>query len=248
MSRRPGKGTLYLIPVALGGDDASSLLPSSVLDIARRLDTFIAEAPKSARRALKAIGHPRPLQELHIHELNEHSDAGAIASALDPLLAGLDCGMMSEAGCPAVADPGAELVRRAHEAGVRVVPLVGPSSIVLALMASGMDGQHFAFHGYLPADREGRTRALRDLDARCERATQIFIETPYRAPAMLQSVLQTCRGDTSLCVAADLTLASELVATRTVAEWKQNPPALDRRLVVFLLWHDRARPRRPTSG
>jgi 16S rRNA (cytidine1402-2'-O)-methyltransferase len=242
------KATLYLIPVALGGDDAVPLLPPLTLEIARRLDTFIAEEPKSARRFLKAIGHPRPLQELRILTLNEHSDAGAVASALAPLLAGTDCGLVSEAGCPAVADPGAALVGRAHETGVRIVPLVGPSSIMLALMASGMDGQRFAFHGYLPADREGRERALKELDARSQRETQIFIETPYRAPAMLKSALDSCRGDTSLCIAADLTLPGEFIATRSVSDWKKKPPVLDRRLVVFLLWRNRAGSRRPSAG
>ena len=248
MSEHGGKGTLYLVPVTLGSDDALSLLPASVIDVARRLETFIAEEPKSARRFLKAIGHPRPLQQLHIHTLNEHSDAGAVASALALLLAGKDCGLMSEAGCPAVADPGAVLVRRAHAAAVRVVPLVGPSSIVLALMASGMDGQRFTFYGYLPAERQGRERALKDLDARAQRETQIFIETPYRAAAMLQSVLESCRGDTMLCIAADLTLAGELVVTRPISEWKADPPDLGRRLVVFLLWRARPGSRQPTAG
>lgn len=245
---RAGKATLYLIPVTLGGDDALSLLPLSALETARRLETFVSENPKSARRFLKAIGHPRPLRELRIHTLNEHSDAGAIESALAPLLAGTDCGLMSEAGCPAVADPGAALVRRAHEEGVRVAPLVGPSSLLLALMASGMDGQHFVFCGYLPADSAGRARSLKELDARSQRETQIFIETPYRSAAMLRSVLDSCRGDTMLCIAADLTLPGELVATRAVSDWKKKPPDLDRRLVVFLLWRNSAGPRKPTAG
>jgi 16S rRNA (cytidine1402-2'-O)-methyltransferase len=240
--------TLYLIPVGLGGDDALALMAPSAVAIARGLETFFAESPKSARRFLKAIGHPRPLQELRIDALDEHSDARAIESALAILRSGIDCGLMSEAGCPAVADPGAALVRRAHETGLRVAPLPGPSSIVLALMASGMDGQRFTFHGYLPADRGGRVRALKELDARSQRETQIFIETPYRAAAMLQSLLESCRGDTLLCIAADLTLDGEFVSTRAVSEWKKKPPALDRRLVVFLLWRGRAGPRKTTAG
>jgi len=227
------KGTLYLIPVALGGDDAPSLVPPATLDAARRLRTFISEDAKSARRFLKAIAHPGPLQKLNFHTLDEHTRD--VEPLLALLLSGEDCGLMSEAGCPAVADPGAALVRRAHQAGVHVVPLVGPSSILLALMASGMSGQRFAFHGYLPVDRIERAHKLKDLEARAADETQIFIETPYRNSALLAALLEHCRGDTLLCVAADLTLPAEFVATRTVSEWKQKPPVLDRRLAVFLL-------------
>lgn len=237
MSEEPAaKGTLYLIPVALGGDDALSLVAPSTLGIARNLGTFIAENAKSARRFLKAIGHPLPLQEIRFHVLDEHTASRDVESLLAPLLAGQDCGLMSEAGCPAVADSGAVLVRRAHESGVRVVPLVGPSAILLALMASGMDGQHFAFHGYLPVDPAQRARRLKELDGRSANETQIFIETPYRSAAILNSLLENCRRDTLLCIAADLTLPAESVATRSVGEWKKKPPDLDRRLVVFLLW------------
>jgi 16S rRNA (cytidine1402-2'-O)-methyltransferase len=230
-----------LIPVSLGGDNAQPALPSATLNAARGLDTFIAENAKSARRFLKAIAHPRPLQAIQIHILDEHTGKREIESLLELLLVSKDCGLMSEAGCPAVADPGAELVRRAHVAGLRVVPLVGPSSILLALMASGMDGQHFAFHGYLPVDRAERASRLKDLEARSRGATQIFIETPYRCAALLDTLLEHCRADTLLCIAADLTLATESVATRPVSEWKKHPPALDRRLVVFLLWRGGAR-------
>jgi 16S rRNA (cytidine1402-2'-O)-methyltransferase len=232
LSERP-KGTLYLIPVALGGDDAPSLVPPATLDAARRLRTFITEDAKSARRFLKSIAHPGPLQQLNFHALDEHTRD--VEPLLALLLSGEDCGLMSEAGCPAVADPGAALVRRAHQAGVRVVPRVGPSSLLLALMASGMSGQRFAFHGYLPVDRTERTRKLKDLEVRATGETQIFIETPYRNDALLAALLEHCRGDTLLCIAADLTLATEFVATRAVSEWKQKPPALDRRLAVFLL-------------
>ena len=233
--QRAGKGTLYLVPVSLGGDDARSVLPSGTLDIARGLATFIAENAKTARAFLKAIGHPRPLQQIQFHVLDEHTGVRQIEALLALLLAGGDCGLVSEAGCPAVADPGAALVRRAHETGVRVIPLVGPSSILLALMASGMDGQRFAFHGYLPVDKAERARRLKELEQRARGETQIFIETPYRNAAMLQSLLEHCRGDTLLCVAADLTLPGGSVTMHAVSEWKKKPPALDRRLVVFLL-------------
>ncbi len=227
------RGTLYLIPVALGGDDALSLVAPDTIDTARNLRTFVAENPKSARAFLKAIAHPGPLQDLKIHTLDEHTRD--VASLLKLLLAGEDCGLMSEAGCPAVADPGSALVRRAHEAGVRVVPLIGPSSVLLALMASGMNGQRFAFHGYLPVERTERARKLKELEARARDETQIFIETPYRNEALLSALLQHCRGDTLLCIAADLTLPGGFVAARTIAEWKKKPPIIDRRPAVFLL-------------
>ena len=236
--QRAGKGTLYLIPVGLGGGDARSELPSATLDIARGLATFFAENAKTARAFLKAIGHPRPLQKLSFHLLDEHTSEADIEPLVELLLKGENCGLVSEAGCPAVADPGAALVRRAHEAGVRVIPLVGPSSILLALMASGMDGQRFAFHGYLPVDKAERARRLKELEQRARGETQIFIETPYRNAAMLQSLLEHCRGDTLLCVAADLTLPGGSVTTRAISEWKKKPPALDRRLVVFLLFRE----------
>jgi 16S rRNA (cytidine1402-2'-O)-methyltransferase len=227
------RGTLYLIPVALGGNNAASLVPPATIDAARGLRTFIAENAKSARGFLKTIAHPRPLQELNFHALDEHTrDVGPLLALL---LAGEDCALMSEAGCPAVADPGAALVRLAHQAGVRVVPLVGPSSILLALMASGMNGQRFAFNGYLPVDRIERARRLKDLEARASDETQIFIETPYRNGALLSALLEHCRGDTVLCIAADLTLPGEFVTARTIAEWKKLPPMLDRRPAVFLL-------------
>jgi 16S rRNA (cytidine1402-2'-O)-methyltransferase len=227
------RGTLYLIPVALGGDNAHALIAPDTIDTARGLRTFIAENAKSARGFLKAIAHPGPLQELKIHTLDEHTRN--VAPFLKLLLSGEDCGLMSEAGCPAVADPGSALVRRAHEAGVRVVPLTGPSSILLALMASGMNGQHFAFHGYLPVERTQRARKLKELEARASDETQIFIETPYRNEALLSALLEQCRGDTLLCIAADLTLPGGFVATRTIAEWKKKPPIIDRRPAVFLL-------------
>lgn len=210
------------------------IVPPATREVAQRLRRFVAENPKSARRFFKAVGYPGPLQRVEIQVLDEHTrDLGPL---LAPLLAGEDCGLLSEAGCPAVADPGAALVRRAHEAGVAVVPLPGTSSVVLALMASGMDGQHFSFHGYLPVDKAARARRINELEANARGATQIFIETPYRNMELLRSLLEQCRGDTLLCIAADLTLPGESVATRTVADWKKKPPDLDRRLAVFLLW------------
>jgi 16S rRNA (cytidine1402-2'-O)-methyltransferase len=229
------RGRLYLVPVALGGD-AQSVLPPATLSIVRGLDRFIAENAKSARAFLKTIGHPRPLQEIHIDVLDEHTRVQDVAPLLEPLLAGRNVGLLSEAGCPGVADPGAVLVRQAHAAGLRVVPLVGPSSILLALMASGMDGQRFRFRGYLPVDKVARAKMITQLEAQSSGETQIFIETPYRTAAMRDALLEHGRPDTHLCIAADLTLPGEFVATRTIVEWKKKPPDIDRRLVVFLLW------------
>lgn len=234
------RGTLYLIPVALGEGAAILVLPPATLDEIRRLRTFIVENAKSARHFLKAAGYAHPLQETRFELLDEHTREDRLEALLAPLLAGEDCGLMSEAGCPAVADPGAALVRRAHESGIRVVPLVGPSSVLLALMASGMNGQRFVFHGYLPVDKTPRASTIKALEAQAAGATQIFIETPYRNDALLQALLQHCRGDTRLCVAADVTLPTEFVITRTIAEWKKQPPDLNRRPTVFLLWRERA--------
>jgi 16S rRNA (cytidine1402-2'-O)-methyltransferase len=236
---QPGLGTLFLIPVTLGGDDALSWLAPATVAAARALRHFIAEDAKSARRFLKAIDHPVPLQEINMQLLNEHTPAGSLESLLAPLRSGAHCGLLSEAGCPAVADPGAELVRRAHGAGIRVEPLVGPSSLLLALMASGMNGQHFVFHGYLPVERSERAQKLKALEAQAPGVTQIFIETPYRNAVLLDALLEHCRSDTLLCVAADLTLPTQFVATRSISEWKKKPPVLDRRLAVFLLYRER---------
>lgn len=230
-----GKGTLYLIPVALGEEAGPSALPPATLEVARRLRTFFAENARSARHFLKTAGYPHPIQQVRFHLLDEHTREGDLDALLAPLAAGEDCGLMSEAGCPAVADPGAALVRRAHETGIRVVPLVGPSSILLALMASGMNGQRFVFHGYLPVESAQRAATIRMLEAHSEEATQIFIETPYRNAALLQALLEHCRGDTLLSIATDLTLPTESVATRAIGEWKKKPPDLNRRPTVFLL-------------
>lgn len=231
-------GTLYLIPVGLGGDDTHATLPAATLAAVRGLRSFIAESPKSARRFLRLAGYPRPMREARIGALNEHTAAAELPELLAPLLAGEDCGLMSEAGCPAIADPGADLVRLAHARGIRVVPLVGPSAILLALMASGLNGQHFEFHGYLPIDIEQRARKLLELedDAARTGATHIFIETPYRNDVLFRALLDHCRRDTLLCVAADLTLRGESIATASIADWKKRQPALGRRPTVFLLW------------
>lgn len=232
----PG-GALYLIPVGLGDTDPVAVLPETTLAAIRGLRRFVAENPKSARRFLKATGYAHALRETSIATLNEHTAAQELPALIAPLLAGEDCGLMSEAGCPAVADPGVDLIRLAHARGVRVVPLVGPSAILLALMACGLNGQHFTFHGYLPVERAARERKLRELEETAVRtgAAQLFIETPYRNGAMLRTMLDHCGADTLLGIATDLTLPGESVATRTIAQWKKQPPDLDRRPTVFVL-------------
>ena len=231
-------GTLYLIPVALGPADIALTTPADVANRARSLGYFVVENAKTARADLKRFEHPQPLRELDIRELPANPGPADLDALLAPLLAGTDAGLMSEAGCPAVADPGALLVRRAHEQGIRVVPLVGPSSLLLGLMASGLNGQSFAFHGYLPVDEEARKKRIRELEAESARMsrTQLFIETPYRNDRMFEALRGTCNPETRLCVARDLTTDDEWIATRRIANWKNAPaPDLARRPTVFLL-------------
>ena len=230
-------GTLYLIPTTLGGGNADAVLPVGVQARIRRLDYFIAENPKTARIFLKLIGSLRPLQSIAIERLDHNTPAAAIDSLLEPVFAGSDAGLMSEAGCPAIADPGAPLVRRAHERGVRVAPLVGPSSILLALIASGLESQRFTFHGYLPVKPPARDKSIRGIESRSRknRETQIVIETPYRNAHLIDALLAVCRPDTLLCVATDLTLPSESVHTLRIADWKRRKPDLKDRPSVFLI-------------
>ena len=229
--------TLFLIPTTLGESALTAVIPQEVQERVRTLDYFVAENPKSARAYLKQIGMMKPLQDLHIATLNVHTPDAAIAGLAAPLLAGHSLGVMSEAGCPGVADPGAKLVLYAQRHAIRVVPLVGPSSILLALMASGLNGQSFTFHGYLPVADAAREKALRELEMQSRRLnqTQIYIESPYRNQKLVHSILERCKGSTLLCVAAELSLAGEDIRTMTVADWKKDPPRLDRRPALFLL-------------
>jgi len=243
-------GTLYLIPNTLGPTDAaphalSHVLPEQVQDIASKLDYFVAENAKTARAFLKlvAIDHPlaRPLQDIRIAELNVNTPPQALAALLAPLLDGQDAGLVSEAGVPAVADPGADLVRLAHQRGVPVRPLVGPSSLLLAVMASGLNGQSFAFNGYLPTDAGQRAKRIQQLEqrSRSEKQTQLLIETPYRNGAMLEALVASCQPGTLVCVATDLSLATETVRTQTAAQWKAQlgagkAPDFHKKPTVFL--------------
>jgi 16S rRNA (cytidine1402-2'-O)-methyltransferase len=227
--------TLYLVPVPLGPVSPEACLPPDTLAVARRLEHFVVERAKTARAHLKAMGHPLPLQSLHIEELNEHTPTAAVAGLLAPLKAGHDVGLLSEAGCPAVADPGAALVLAAHREHIAVVPLIGPSSILLALMASGLGGQRFAFHGYLPAKEPERSQKIRDLEktARRDRATQLFIETPYRSAALLDALATTLSPETLVSVGADLSLPGQFIRTRSAQMWRGDSAAVKDRLVVF---------------
>lgn len=230
-------GTLFLVPTPLGDVPPDTVLAPGTLATARRLRVFFVENAKSARAFLKAIAHPGPLAALTLVELGERTAADAIDAVLERVVAGDDAGVVSEAGCPGIADPGAEIVQRAHGRGVRVVPLVGPSSVVLALMASGLEGQRFAFHGYLPVERRALFARLRALEeaSRREHATEVWIETPYRSERMLGVALEACRDDTRLCVAADLTLPTEQVTTRAVSDWRARRVEIGKRPAVFLL-------------
>ncbi|MBI1283475.1 MAG: SAM-dependent methyltransferase [Thiobacillus sp.] len=227
--------TLYLIPVPLGPVSPDTCLPLDTLAVARRLDHFVVERAKTARAHLKAMGHPLPIQSLQIEELNEHTPAAAIPLLLAPLKAGHDVGLLSEAGCPAVADPGSALVMAAHRENIPVVPLIGPSSILLALMASGLGGQRFAFHGYLPAREPERGQKIRELEkaARRDRATQLFIETPYRSAALLDALATALSPDSTISVGADLSLPGQLVQTRSAKGWRGCTDAVRDKLVVF---------------
>lgn len=232
-------GTLYLIPTPLADDGVIANTAPQVCEILARLEVFIVEKPKTARRFLGHFGLARPLGEMQWLVLNKLTSVSFIDALLGPLLAGQDVGLLSEAGCPAVADPGALLVRAAHNQGIKVVPLVGPSSILLALMASGLNGQRFCFHGYLPVQTKQRQAALRTLeqDSLKHDETQIFIETPYRNLQIYADLVAVCAASTRLCIATDLTAPSEQIEVATVAEWRRRePPQIHRRPSIFLLY------------
>lgn len=231
-------GTLYLVPNLLGAVPPESVLPARTIEIARRLTHFAVETPKAARAFLKALDVAPPIARLSIVPLPSADAPDARDPSLAALLAGRDVGLLSDAGCPGVADPGAWLVRAAHAHAVRVVPLVGPSAILLALMASGMNGQSFCFHGYLPAKPAARVAALRELEAQSRRVrrTEMFIETPYRNAALLEAMTETLDAKTRICVAADLTLATETIESRTARQWRAESAArFDKRPAMFLL-------------
>ena len=229
--------TLYLIPVTLGDNPIERVLPAGNRDIILKIKHFVVEDLRSARRFLKKTDKEINIDELHFYELNQHTSPVEISTFLEPMKRGFDVGVISEAGCPAIADPGAEVVRLAQEHGFHVVPLVGPSSILLSLMASGFNGQNFAFNGYLPIQAGERIKALKRLENKVfsENQTQIFIETPYRNMKMLDDILQHCQAQTKLCIAADITLETEFIRTKNIREWRKALPEIDKKPCIFLL-------------
>ena len=234
------KGTLYLIPTPLG-DNGMHALPEYNKPIVNELTHFIVENEKTARRFLKAFGYPHSLNDLVLYPLNKRTDDDEAVDYIMPLIEGISVGMLSEAGMPAVADPGALVVQMCHQNRIKVVPLSGPSSIILAVAASGMNGQSFAFHGYLPLRNPERKNKLMQLEKESFRLnqTQLFIETPFRNNQMLDDILHSCRPDTHLCIACDITLPTESIVTLTITEWKQKKKDYNKRPAIFLLYAGR---------
>jgi 16S rRNA (cytidine1402-2'-O)-methyltransferase len=229
-------GRIYLIPVTLGGDDFLRVIPEKVIGLTRQLRYFIVEDIRSARRFLRLIDKEFPINDSVFFELNEHTGESDITNYLEPIFNGSDIGVLSEAGLPGIADPGAGIIALAHRKRITVTPLSGPSSILLALISSGLNGQNFSFNGYLPVKPAERSAKLRELEKKAgEGYTQIFMETPYRNQKMLESIITTCHSNTLLCIAADITLPTESIRTMKISEWKRDLPLLNDKLVVFVM-------------
>jgi 16S rRNA (cytidine1402-2'-O)-methyltransferase len=231
-------GRLFVLPAWLSEDTPPEhVVPAPVIERIRALDHFVVENAKSARRYIASCGHPKPMRDIAMVELSEHTPAAEVPAMLAPALAGHDLGLLSEAGLPGVADPGALLVAAAHAQAIAVVPMVGPSSLLLALMASGLEGQRFRFAGYLPADSAARRAALAEIERQSARLaeTQIFIETPYRNDALLADILQSCRPSTRLAVAIDLTGPAQRIRSDRVEAWRAHAEPIGKRPAIFLL-------------
>lgn len=229
----PGK--IYLIPSFLG-EDNPSIIPQQVKDVVNDLNEFIVEDLRTARRYLRAIGFKKNFDtEVALHELDKHAPQQKCNVLLENVLRGKNCGLISEAGNPCIADPGNEIVAFAHKKSIEVIPLVGPSSILLALVASGFNGQQFSFNGYLPIKEPDRSRRIKHLEGISRSATQIFMETPFRNQKLLDELLKTCADTTQLCIACDLTLSTQFIKTKTIKEWKQQKPELNKRYCIFLM-------------
>ncbi len=230
----PGK--LYMIPVTLGSDDYRFLIPEKVTEITRSLRVFIVENTRTARRFLRMIDKSFPIDDTLFFELNEHTPDTEVINFLDPVFGGKDAGLMSEAGLPGIADPGARIVSLAHRKKIRVIPLSGPSSIIMALIASGLNGQNFAFNGYLPVKEKERTAKIRELENKSGSGqSQIFMEAPYRNQKILESVLNVCNNGTRLCIATDISMDTENIRTQTVSEWKKNIPEIKDHPTIFII-------------
>lgn len=230
-------GKLFLIPTTLGDNNPMDVLPITIRETIEKLDIFIVENEKSARRFIKKISPSKKQATLKLHLLNKHTDPSELPFFMDSCLKGIDIGLLSEAGCPAIADPGADIVTIAHQKSIQVIPLVGPSSIIMALMASGMNGQSFAFNGYLPIDKNARKSELLRLEklSSQQNQSQLFIETPYRNNAMLEDICKVLNKNTLVCVACDITLPTEFIKTKTVEEWKKNSADFHKRPALFII-------------
>jgi len=230
-------GSLYLIPSTLGETGSLDAIAPRTSETASRLRHFIAENDKTARSFLKRLDDTIPLRDCAFHILDKRTKPDDIYSFLDHAAAGGETGLLSEAGCPCIADPGADAVKAAHERGIRVIPLTGPSSIMLSLMASGFNGQNFAFNGYLPVDRAERRKSILALEKLSEKGqTQIFIETPYRNNQMINELTTVCKPGTRLCAAVDLTLPEEEIISQHISAWKKTPVDLNKRFAIFLIY------------
>lgn len=231
------KGKLYLIPSTLGENEPLEVLPISIKRTIEDIDYYIVENEKTARRFIKKISPRKSQPSLHLVTLNKYTEPAALSGFLQPCLEGNDIGILSEAGCPGIADPGADVVKIAHEKNIRVIPLVGPSSILLALMASGFNGQNFAFNGYLPIDSAERRKAIKKIEKLSIELgqSQLCIETPYRNDKLLADMLKSLSPNTKLCIACDITLNTEYIATKTVADWRKGLPELHKRPAIFII-------------
>ncbi len=231
------KGNLFLIPTTLGDNQPLEVLPITVKETIEKLDVFIVENSKTARRFIKKIAPTKSQPSLQLFVLNKHTETSELPEFLYPCLNGQNVGLLSEAGCPGIADPGADVVKIAHEKDIKVIPLVGPSSILLALMSSGMNGQSFAFNGYLPIDKNDRKNELKRLERLSfeHNQSQIFIETPYRNNKMLEDITSVLGSNTNICVACDITLPTEFIKTKTANNWKKNMVDLHKRPTIFII-------------
>jgi len=232
------KGKLYLIPTTLGDTgEASDVIPIKINVLVNLIDEYIVENEKSARHYLKKVGIKKSFNEIILHPLNQHTAANELMHYLDAIAIGKSIGLISEAGCPAIADPGEVIVKLAHKKNIQVIPLVGPSSILLALMASGMNGQNFAFNGYLPIERSERVSKIKELErlVKQKNQTQLFIETPYRNLHLMDDILSSCDANCMLCVASDITLPTELIKTKSIQEWKKQLPDINKRPTIFII-------------